>query len=106
MLTILSYTNKMSNNVNPWAVYQVICLVIISTLDLALTCYAISTGIAYEGNPILSAVTLQGIGLLKTVGLLALVYRFHMRPVVLNVVGLALVVVCVWNTLVIFISSL
>lgn len=74
---------------------------LLSTLDLFLTAYAINAGIGYEGNMALAGTTIQGIGLLKTVGLLALTYFSWSRPRILNLVTVVMALVCAWNMLVI-----
>lgn len=70
---------------------------VLSTVDLFLTSYLLYSGAAVEGNPLLSRLSLQAIGLLKTVGLVALILFYHTRPAVLLAVAAILGLVCAWN---------
>jgi len=71
--------------------------------DYVLTCHAVSTGWGNEGNPLLSSLSLEGIGLAKTVGMVTLLYFFWDRPKLLNpVIAIIATVVC-WNVGVILI---
>ena len=78
-------------------VARISLLVLLSTIDYALTCYAINAGIAKEVNPILSWLSLEGIGLVKTAGLLILIYFYWRKPRILNMAIIVMALVVIWN---------
>ena len=87
----------LSSGLTNATITRISILVLLSIIDYTLTCYAIRTGLASEGNPVLSWLPLEGIGILKTVGVLILIYRHWNGPRVLYFVsGVLLAVVC-WN---------
>ncbi len=78
-------------------VTKISILVLLSTIDYMLTCFAVNTGIAREANPILSGLSLEGIGIVKTVGILALIYLEWNKPRILNVAIILMALVVIWN---------
>ena len=89
--------NTLSYRLTPATITRVSMFLMLSMADYVLTCYAINSGIGSGGNPVLSWTTLEGIGLLKTLGLIVLIYRYWNKPRVLYfVAGMMTLVVC-WN---------
>jgi len=78
-------------------VARISILVLLSTVDYALTCYAVNAGIAREVNPVLSWLSLEGIGLVKTVGILTLIYLEWNKPKILNMAIVVMALVVIWN---------
>jgi len=78
-------------------VARISILVLLSTIDYALTCYAINVGIAREANPTLFWLSLEGIGLVKTAGMLVLGYFYWRKPGILNMAITVMALVVIWN---------
>jgi hypothetical protein len=77
-------------------------LMILSLADYALTSYLITTGFAREGNPGLYYPSPLGMGLLKTAGLMAILYLFSNRPKVLVALVALFVAVVLWNSILVW----
>lgn len=91
----------MQNILTRNTIIRISIVLLLSMLDYILTCYAVNTGIASEANPVLSSMSLEMIGIAKTIGLLALFYWAWNRKGLLTLVSFVLMAVVVWNTAVI-----
>ena len=87
----------MNKTIEKPIIIRISVLILLSMTDYVLTVYAISSGIGSEANPVLSWLTLEGIGLAKTLGILVLIYRYWDRPNVTWLVAGILAVVVIWN---------
>lgn len=90
-------TSTLSSGLTRDTIIRISLLVLLSTIDYALTCYAVNAGIAHEANPVLSWLSLEGIGLFKTAGLLALTYFYWNRPGIIWGATLVMLLVVMWN---------
>lgn len=79
-------------------IFLAVLFTLLSMADYALTYYAVSTGIAREANPLLSWTPLWGIGLIKVVLGVWIVYRVHTRPSLLIMASAVMALVVAWNT--------
>ena len=93
----LTMRQTLSSGLTPTIITRISILVLLSMADYVLTCHAVSSGLGIEGNPLLSGLSLEGIGLVKTVGMVTLLYFFWGRPKVLYPVAAVIAIVAYWN---------
>lgn len=93
----------LSSGLTHTTIIRISILVFLSMADYVITCHAVSTGWGNEGNPLLSCLPLEGIGLAKVIGMVALLYFFWSRPKVLYPVIAIMATILYWNVGVILI---
>ena len=99
----LTMRQTLSSGLTHTTITRISILVLLSMADYVLTCHAVSSGLGNEGNPLLSGLSLEGIGLAKTVGMVTILYFFWSRPKVLYPVGAIMATILYWNVGVILI---